>query len=480
MDAFETVEQILPSPDSPAPTDNGASPLDEVRQEHADGKPGVSPNTIQLTSEALAQQGYVHLGARFNDWHIWLNNQWHNVDDLTPRSAIARILRDEHLMDTPKIQHKREILERATQIDCRPNDALMARIIDPLYSGPFSLTTGSRIEGALFTDVIVHRDGTTTPRDRDCFNTAPTIPFPYDGPDDEPVLFKRLITEAIGEHIPWDFILSYAGAALMNDASHQHLLNLYGATRAGKGTIATILERLLGNALPFGDTEEIAYRFALGDLTEHNLVLFPDAPEDFASDNHGLHIVKSLVGGDPVWCQRKYAHGYRIVFGGLVIVNSNFQIRLTKSIADAEAWKRRIIPIHFPHSSEDQIPNYADILWGEEGPLIARAAIRAYLARRHSFPNLPEAIEEARENVVRDNLYSGSRFVRDYYEYDYDALTKEAHILLKLDAHNRDNPDTAVELSHVRKALREANGKRVRRGGAGQQEWHWQHIRPLP
>jgi len=105
----------------------------------------------------------------------------------------------------------------------------------------------------------------------------------------------------------------------------------------------------------------------------------PDTPHPlhFGLTHEGIEILKSLVGGDPMGGEVKY--GLKLVdvpgtFNICLTTNERLRIRIGH---DSESWRNRLWNIVWHHLRPiKMIPNFAEVLWEQEGEGIVAWAVR--------------------------------------------------------------------------------------------------------
>jgi P4 family phage/plasmid primase-like protien len=206
----------------------------------------------------------------------------------------------------------------------------------------------------------------------------------------------------------------WCGQAILQRNLHQVFLILTGTPRGGKGTIARLINRMIGECNVHQlRTKHLTERFEIGLFHGRTLLYGADVPPDFLS-NEGAHMIKSLTGGDLMTGEVKGSMSSFTVkgeFNLLVTCNSRLMFKIQ---GDAGAWARRMLWIQFEAPPTDNpVPNFDEELiecegsgilnWMLEGASAVLDAARA----RQAFP----VTAKQRERI--QNLLSESDSVRE-------------------------------------------------------------------
>ena len=429
----------------------------------------------------LADAGYVHLGDRYGGWHRWDEHGWQPMPPLLLR-AVVRGMLEAREEEAPTQHMVSEIIAHAGETRCFPREAMEARAADPEWAGAFLLSDGERIDGALFRDAVVFGDGSVRAMGRDVFAPFGVLPYEWgDGAEVEPSRTRALLEGTQMEGVPWDFQCRYVGAAIFANGEHQTMLNLFGVGGSGKGTTSRLWAALLGGGrrvLSFASTEVLGNRFALARLPHSRMVLFPDLPSDYADHAEGLHVLKALIGGDAVRGEVKRGDSFEMVFGGLVIGLSNFQPRFTRGLADAQAWRRRMLPIRYEHVPAEVVPGLENQIIEEEGEALARWCVQAYIDAE--WDALPAAIVQLREEVEMASASSAAEYVLERYVGNRIGIVYHDSVMADLKVYN-EGKSRRDEISQraVSRVLNEMGAVKRRKGGRGARRYQWEGLARL-
>lgn len=434
-------------------------------------KENANPFPYDQLSQMLESSGYMYVGQRFGGWHRWHEVYgWLAVSEDLMRHTVAAMARAQG-HEHPSGQQVNETIGHAQRVHCFPADAIMKREDDPTWGGAWSIGSGERIDAVLFRDAAVYADGSVKPRTRDVF--APQGTWQYDwagGPSGEPWRTRAFLEGAqdMGDGFPWDFQCRYIGAAMFGSGAHQTMLSLFGPGGGGKGTTSRLWIELLGGmkfVLSFASTEGLGRQFALERLRFARVILFPDLPADYADHTEGMHVLKAITGGDAVRGEIKRGPSFDLCYGGLVIGLSNFQPRFTRGLADAAAWKRRILPIKYGEAPETVVPELERGIVEAEGAELARWCVQSAIDanRDESWDELPEAVIELRDSLEAASASSATEFVLERYSPVHDAYTLHSSVTKALKAHNEGvTRRDELSMRAVSAALREMGGAKKR------------------
>jgi putative DNA primase/helicase len=166
--------------------------------------------------------------------------------------------------------------------------------------------------------------------------TFNALDFNYDPDAPEPVEWLKFL------HSMWPSdpesittLQEIFGYLLSHDLSQQKLFMLLGPKRAGKGTIARVLRRLLGVDNVAGPTlAQLSENFGLEPLIGKRLAIIGDARIGGGSDqNVVVERLLSLSGEDPLTVHRKFKSAWNGQLGVRVILLSNELPRFTDTSA---------------------------------------------------------------------------------------------------------------------------------------------------
>jgi len=156
------------------------------------------------------------------------------------------------------------------------------------------------------------------------------------------------------------------GLFLTGRNNWQKLLILTGTGGAGKGTIARILQQLVGmENVKQLRTRLLEDRFELDNLEQASLLVGSDVDGDFLSCS-GAKVIKALTGGDPLTMEAKGGRKREVLGEHNILITCNDRLRV-KLDGDESAWKRRLLIIEFNRAAACQIDDLDRVLLGEEG-----------------------------------------------------------------------------------------------------------------
>jgi len=139
-----------------------------------------------------------------------------------------------------------------------------------------------------------------------------------------------------------EFCQIAAGYSLTGHTSEEVMFYLFGATRSGKGTFTEVMNQLLGN-LAMGASMETFTSKRYGDTSRFDMApmkgkRFVTASESTATGKLNAAVIKSITGGDEIYCsfKRKDHFSYRPQFK--IWLTSNFPVNM--DVDDDAAWGR--------------------------------------------------------------------------------------------------------------------------------------------
>jgi P4 family phage/plasmid primase-like protien len=142
-----------------------------------------------------------------------------------------------------------------------------------------------------------------TPR---LFNLG-ALEFDYDTGAAPPILWLKFLEEIFGDDPEaLQLLQEWFGYCLMGDTSQQKMILIVGPPRSGKGTMARVIEKLLGPRNVVGPTaSSLAQNFGLQPLIGKSLAIISDARFRGRQDA-ALERLLSISGEDAVSVDRKY------------------------------------------------------------------------------------------------------------------------------------------------------------------------------
>jgi P4 family phage/plasmid primase-like protien len=176
------------------------------------------------------------------------------------------------------------------------------------------------------------------------FYSRNQIPVDFSPEATCPRFQNDLIASALSEQDA-DLLQRWAGALLLGPNIMQRFMLFYGTAGGGKSTLAALIRRMVGeeNCTQMR-TKHLEERFEMSFYVGKQMLIAPDVNGDFLQED-GAHVIKALVGGDPLSAERKQGgEPFQITgdFHVLITCNSRLLINLQ---GDADAYRRRMIPL---------------------------------------------------------------------------------------------------------------------------------------
>lgn len=204
-----------------------------------------------------------------------------------------------------------------------------------------------------------------------------TLAVPFDSHARCPQFVEVLLRQALCDD-DIELLQRWFGLAILGQNRSQVILLLVGTAGGGKGTIARILNLLLGpsNVVSLR-VRQLEGRFELGRMLGRSLVYGADVSADFLN-TAGAGVLKAITGGDPVAVELKGSNArpeMQLLLNVLISANVRLRVRLEGG-ADPAAWRRRLRIIQF-NNPPPSIPihDLAERLFREEGSGILNWAL---------------------------------------------------------------------------------------------------------
>ena len=158
----------------------------------------------------------------------------------------------------------------------------------------------------------------------------------------------------------------------------QSILLLTGSGGSGKGTLANIVEGLVGEAnVTQIRPGQITGRFETSFFMNKTLLTGKESNTSFFS-TAGMHVLKSLVGDDKLRAELKNSNRHEMVTGtyNVFVVGNSMPCLHFECEDDKSAWYRRLRWVRCRNYKPDHpIPDFAGKLLAEEGPGILNWAL---------------------------------------------------------------------------------------------------------
>lgn len=199
------------------------------------------------------------------------------------------------------------------------------------------------------------------------FYSRNQIPVALDEAAQCPRFLQELIASAMSAEDA-DLLQRWAGSLLLGPNIMQRFALFYGTAGGGKSTLVGLLRKMIGEASCTQlRTKHLEERFEMFFYVGKQLLIAPDVKGDFLQED-GAHVIKALVGNDPLSAERKQG-------GEAIQIMGNFHIAITcnsrlliKLDGDADAFRRRMLPFLYSRPKpEKPDPDFLDHLFQSEG-----------------------------------------------------------------------------------------------------------------
>lgn len=366
---------------------------------------------------------------RFIDrtWYKWTGTHWAVVDHID--SEIDALIQEEY---NTKFVREVELWRAAGQPGGREPERLIVKettiraVIRKLVADPDFLAKRPKqpTNQISFTNGVLNTlTRELTPHTPELFITsAPTVAY---DPQARCERWRAFLAETLPDIESRQLLQRWCGYCLTSDTSRQRCIMLVGVTSAGKGVIARILAKMVGNTAWPG-LHDLGNDHGRGILVGRSLAVIDEATLDFKSSRNVIcGTLLSIVGEMPVSCNIKYG-GYlpEVVLPCRVMITCN---RLINFSDDAEAMARRLMFVHFSKSfvNQQDITLYARL--EEELAGIFNWALQGLTELDQcGFPE-PKASQETREeNRQINNPELG--FIEEHLVTEENALSSKADV----------------------------------------------------
>ena len=182
--------------------------------------------------------------------------------------------------------------------------------------------------------------------------------------------FKEQLLAPLLEDEDIDLLQKYFGQCLLGRNLTQTIMLLTGSGGSGKGTVANILELVVGasNCMQIRPGC-IGGRFETNSFIGKTLLTGKESQTSFFTTK-GMGIMKSLVGDDALRVELKHSNEAQMIQGtyNVFIVGNAVPVLEFESDDDISAWHRRLRWIKCnSYKPENPVDNFANVLFKEEG-----------------------------------------------------------------------------------------------------------------
>lgn len=192
-------------------------------------------------------------------------------------------------------------------------------------------------------------DGYLIPHSPGYFNTF-SLPYDFDPNAPQPMEWIRFLEDVWGADVDSIKCLQeFIGLLLVPNTSYQKILLIIGPRRSGKGTIARIIESLIGEANVAGPTlAGLATNFGLQPLVGRPVAIIADARVSGQMDVSSVTEKLLMISGeDAVTIDRKNKEGVTVVLPTRFILMSN---EIPRLIDTSNALSGRLITLQMVNS----------------------------------------------------------------------------------------------------------------------------------
>ena len=209
-------------------------------------------------------------------------------------------------------------------------------------------------------------------------------------------------------------LLALVGRGLLYQNHPHALLALAGTGGTGKGTLGTVIARLVGEWRT-ADLNQLTHRFSSYQIASGRALILQDLPA--LNPNNTVHAaaesqLKRLAAGDEQQLERKHSpEPEHRRLRPLLIVTGNYPPGYASGPEDRQAWIRRLYPFQMDTPPQHQNPDLSDRIITREGRTLAIAAVAAYTHWRKQNCPLPDSINQRRRTIVHSGLTELQRWI---------------------------------------------------------------------
>lgn len=233
--------------------------------------------------------------------------------------------------------------------------------------------------------------------------------------------FKEQLLSPLMEEDDVELLQKYFGQCLLGRNLTQSILLLTGSGGSGKGTVANLLELLVG---PLNSMQIrpgcIGSRFETSAFLGKTLLTGKESQTSFFT-TRGMGILKSLVGDDTLRVELKHSNEQQMIQGtfNVFIVGNAIPLLGFESNDDLSAWHRRLRWIKCKtYIPSKPIDHFANTLFAEEGAGIVNwgiAGLRQLLLANSTRLPISE-VQKERLNFLFGQSFQLESILQNYLE----------------------------------------------------------------
>lgn len=209
-----------------------------------------------------------------------------------------------------------------------------------------------------------------------------------------------------------DLLQEWFGYCLVQDTRMQKIMMIVGKPGSGKGTAVRVLQKLVGHGSYCSmDFEKLGDQFALSVALGKSLMIFPDARQNFGSQNKG-NVVSSLLsisGEDDILIDRKRIDPVTQKLNTRITIVSNDVLSLPDT---SGALERRQLWIRFPGFESEADPDLKKKLDAELTGILNWAIEGWHRVRNSGEFTEPESAQDFRDSF-REQSSPIKAFIED-------------------------------------------------------------------
>ena len=401
-----------------------------------------------LHGQFTAEGGMRGLWRWKNDWWMWESGTWVVLDEERIRDRVWLVLEDaiyerqtqngpvlvRYSPDKQKVDGVVRALEALVRIEAEEVPVWLG---DPDARFP----TG---ETVAFKDRLVNvRSLETMERPARWFDTA-ILPVAWQEDAECPRWLKAVEEWGDGDPVWAELLARWMGYCLMGSRKYARWMLMYGKIRGGKGTISSVIRRLVGrDAFMGASLEDLAGGFGMDGLERTKVLSINEVSElDGKSGERVCRVVKNIVGRDPMTVDAKYMRQQRnVVVNAAVIMQSN-EIPVLPNKGRGLSGKMLVLPFEVSFEGREDLDLEGELVkelagiaaWAVRGanrlesskaserwpvPRAAERAVKMYHLQNNPFDSFLEARFVARKDGFVSNVMLRSQ---------WDAWTKANRI----------------------------------------------------
>ena len=287
------------------------------------------PNARLMLEDSLTANGMVTTRRQRDSWLEWSHDHWAEIEETRLRQAMYI-----------RFEHARYQTDKGTTPEWSPTTRRVTDVMDALEAlvylhkdvqAPAWLDGDPAPDGVPANEVVACRNTLLHITTRKEYELTPAlfnrvaVPFDYDPAAPEPAAWLAFL-EVLwpGDQDSHDLLGEWFGYVLSGSTRLHKILLMLGPSRSGKGTIARVLQGLVGVGNYVGTSlASLGSQFGLEALVDKPLAILADARSDARPNAVTLERLLKISGDDDMSVDRKHRVDWNGIMPTRLVILSN-------------------------------------------------------------------------------------------------------------------------------------------------------------